>query len=135
MSKVIISNPVINSAFDEPARQFQFDDDGITDEIVEGRRRSAYFVPIAKPKKKGKQLALDQDWTADRIEDNHFVNRVRQRVSMWRQGGHLGVTPATARLLEYWTNPDRERKLFFCQIEAVETAIYIAEVAHKFGDD
>ena len=135
MSKVIISNPVINSAFDEPARHFQFDDDGITDEIVEGRRRSAYFVPIAKPKKKGKQLTLDQDWTADRIEDNHFVNRVRQRVSMWRQGGHLGVTPATARLLEYWTNPDRERTLFFCQIEAVETAIYIAEVAHKFGDD
>ena len=62
------------------------------------------------------------------------ANRIRQRVSLWRQGGYLGVTPTTARLLEYWTDPDRERKFFFCQIEALETAIYITEVAKKYGD-
>jgi type III restriction enzyme len=37
-------------------------------------------------------------------------------------------------LLEYWINPDRERKLFFCQIEAAETAIYVTEVAKRYGD-
>ena len=42
--------------------------------------------------------------------------------------------PTTARLLAYWTDPDREKKLFFCQIEALETAIYITEVAKKYGD-
>ena len=45
-----------------------------------------------------------------------------------------GATSTTRRLLAYWTNPDRERKLFFCQIEAVETAIYITEAARKYGD-
>ena len=50
MSQVIIDNPVINSPFEEPQRHFRFADDGITDEIVSGRRWSTYFIPIAKPK-------------------------------------------------------------------------------------
>jgi hypothetical protein len=49
MSQVVIENPIINSPFDEPTRHFRFSDEGITDEIVEGRRTSSYFVPIAKP--------------------------------------------------------------------------------------
>ena len=57
MSQVVIENPIINSPFDEPTRHFKFTDEGITNEIVDGRRTSSYFVPIAKPKKKGaKQL-------------------------------------------------------------------------------
>ena len=55
-------------------------------------------------------------------------------MSAWRKGGHVGVTGVTARLLSYWTNPEREKPLFFCQVEAVETAIYITEVARKYGD-
>ena len=54
MSQVVIENPIINSPFDEPIRHFRFADEGITDEIIEGRRTSSYFVPIAKPKKQGK---------------------------------------------------------------------------------
>jgi type III restriction enzyme len=134
--QVVIENPILNSPFVEPTRHFRFDDDGITNDIVEGRRISSYFVPIAQPRKKAnaQQLRFDTEWTNDRIEENKVVNRIRQRVSQWRAGGYVGVTQTTARLLEYWTNPDRERKLFFCQIEAVETAIYIAEVARKYGD-
>lgn len=135
MTQVVIENPVINSPFDEPKRHFRFSDEGITDEEVAERRKSAYFIPIAKPKKKGKkQLSFETEWTQDRVKENDIVNRIRVRVAMWRQGGYPGVTKTTARLLEYWTNPDRERKLFFCQIEALETAIYITEVAKKYGD-
>ncbi len=54
---------------------------------------------------------------------------------LWREAGHPGVTHTTRRLLEHWTNPDRERRLFFCQIEAVETAIYVTEVAERRGDN
>ncbi|MCO5221380.1 MAG: DEAD/DEAH box helicase family protein [Thermomicrobiales bacterium] len=133
MPPAVIENPILNSPFDEPTRHFHFDDDGITNEITDGRRKSAYFVPIAAPKKKGKQLAF-QDLTADRLEENDLVNRIRQRVAQWRIGGYLGVTPTTARLLEHWSDPDRARRLFFCQREALETVIYITEVAHKFGD-
>jgi hypothetical protein len=131
MPQVVIENPVINSPFNEPARHFRFTDEGITNETVEGRRRSQCFVPIAKPKKKGsKQLQFDTEWTQDRIEENELVNQIRARVRLWREGGYVGVTPVTASLLAYWTAPDREKKLFFCQIEALETAIYILQAQH-----
>ena len=68
------------------------------------------------------------------IEENKLVNDIRRRVGLWRKGGYVGVTPTTARLIAYWTDPNREKKLFFCQNEALETAIYIAEVAKKYGD-
>ncbi len=133
MPQVVIENPVINSPFGEPARHFRFTDEGITNEIVKARRVSQYFVPIARPRKKGgKQLQFDTEWTQDRIEENELVNRIRSRVRLWREGGYVGVTPTTARLLAYWIAPDREKKLFFCQIEALETAVYITEVARKY---
>jgi len=135
MSQVVIENPIINSPFNEPTRHFRFSDEGITNEIDDGRRTSSYFVPIAKAKKKGSnQLQFDTEWTKDRIEENRLVNDIRSRVAMWRKGGYVGVTPTTARLIEYWTDPNREKKLFFCQNEALETAIYITEVAKKYGD-
>jgi type III restriction enzyme len=134
MKQVVIENPVINSPFDEPKRHFKFTDEGITNEIVGKRRVSSYFIPIAKPKKKGKQLVLETEWTKDRVEENKFVNEVRAKVEKWRQGGHVGVTKTSAQLLDYWCNPSRDKKLFFCQIEAAETAIYITEVAGKYGD-
>jgi len=135
-AEVIIENPILNSPFEEPNQHFRFSDEGITNEIVEARRVSSYFIPIAKPKKKGKatQLAFDTEWTKDRIEENIFINRIRERVSLWRRGDYQGITKTTRRLLDYWRNPERERKLFFCQIEAVETAIYITEVANRYGD-
>ena len=46
MPPVVIDNPILNSPFAEPARHFRFDDDGITSEIAEGRRRSTYLIPI-----------------------------------------------------------------------------------------
>jgi type III restriction enzyme len=113
------------------ARHFYFDEDGITDRIVESRRVSSYFVPVPKPKKKGKQLALDTEWTEDRIEENKFINQVRSTVAKWRFGGYPGMTTTTRQLLEYWRNPCRERHLYFCQIEALETAIYLTEVADR----
>ena len=138
MKQVVIENPIINSPFEEPQRYFRFDDDGITNDIIEQRRRSHYFIPIAKPKKKDKQLELDLGtWTQDRIEENKFINAIRERVLIWRQGSYratVNVTPVTRRLLEHWKNPERERRLFFCQIEALETVIYITEVADKSGD-
>jgi type III restriction enzyme len=133
--QVVIQNPIINSPFEEPRRHYRFDDEGITDEIVSERRISAYFVPIAQPKKKSKDKQLTfEDWTADRIEENRAVNFIRQRVQIWREGGYPAVTNITRRLLEHWKNTDRHRRLFFCQIEALETLIYIIEAAKRYGD-
>jgi type III restriction enzyme len=135
MRQVVIENPILNSPFAEPSRHFRFTDEGITNEIVDGRRVSSYFVPIAKSRMKASgQLYVDTEWTQDRIEENKLVNDIRRRVDLWRRGGYVGVTPTTARLIAWWTDPGREKKLFFCQNEALETAIYITEVARKYGD-
>ncbi len=111
MNQVVIENPIINSPFDEPTRHFRFSDEGITDEIVDGRRTSSYFVPIAKPKKKGQQLQFETEWTRDRLKETKLVNDIRRRVAMWRQGGYVGVTPTTARLIAYWTDTTGESRL------------------------
>lgn len=136
MRQVVIENPVLNSPYGEPIRHWKFTDEGITDEKVEGRRISSYFVPVPQPRRRGKdkQFVLDTEWTKDREKENDTINRVRGRVALWREGGYIHITRTTRRLLEYWKNPERENKLFFCQIEAVETVIYIAEAAGKCGD-
>jgi type III restriction enzyme len=136
MPSVVIENPVLNSPFVEPTRHFKFNDEGITNEIVDARRRSAYFIPIPPPKKKGatagaQQLGLTGDWTAERVKDSEFINQARDKVAAWRGSHYPNITRVTRDLLEYWTDPTRERRLFFCQIEALETAIYLAEVAPK----
>ena len=134
MADVVIENPILNSPFREPGRHWRFGDTGITNEVVEGRRSSSYFMPIPASKVRGKQLELETQWTRDRIEENRFINQVRERVGAWRSLRYPGVTPTTRRLLEYWTDPTRERPLFFCQVEALETAIYLTECATKQGD-
>ena len=135
MQQVVIENPVLNSPFEEPKRHFMFTEDGITDEILEERRISQYFVPIPRARKKSpKQLSFETEWTSDRVEENKDINRIRERVAIWRKGGYVGITKTTSTLLEYWKREDRERKLFFCQIEALETAIWITEVASKYGE-
>jgi type III restriction enzyme len=102
MSRVVIQNPILNSPFRQPTRHFHFDEEGITDTVIEGRRESEYFMPVpASRKKKGSQLALETEWTQDRIEKNVLVNQIRTRVGRWRQGGWQGVTPITRRLLEH----------------------------------
>ena len=135
MSQVVIENPILNSPFDEPTRHFRFDDEGITERDRRGPPDQLVFHPDRQAEEEGrKQLQFDTEWTQDRIEENKLVNDIRAPVALWRKGGYVGVTPTTARLLDYWTDPDREKKLFFCQIEALETAIYITEVAKKYGD-
>ena len=139
MSRVNIDNPVINSPFEEPKRHFKFNARGITEEIANGRRRSEYFMPFPKPKKQSgtAQTAQLQFELPDRDlrEANTFINSVRTQVAAWRNSGYPDVTPTTRRLLEHWNNPENEPRLYFCQREAVETAIYLNEYENKQRND
>ena len=136
MPKVNIENPVINSPFDEPQRHFKFDERGITEDIVNGRRKSEYFIPVPKPKKQSKEVQTELELHVPELrEANAFINRVREEVSVWRKSGYPGVTDTTRRLLEHWNDATREPRLFFCQREAVETAIYIHEVENPRRSD
>lgn len=129
--QVPIPNPVLNSPFAAPSRHWKPDGDVVTDEVVEGRRESAYFVPIAPSRKQPKQLALAAPGLQEQRRENVEINRIRALVKRWRDGGYGGETQVTRRLLRHWTAPERERRLFFCQVEAAETAIYLAEIAPK----
>jgi len=132
MKQIVIENPILNSPFEEPQRHFKFTDEGITDEVIESRRISTYFMPIPQPRKKSsRQMSFETLWTNDRIEENKFINHVRTQVAKWRIERYPGITNTTRRLLEYWKDPNREHRLFFCQVEAMETAIFIGEAAGK----
>jgi type III restriction enzyme len=124
----VIENPIINSPYREPGRRFVVDRDGITGEVAEGRRRSACFVPA------GRRLEAASEWTVDRLRENREINEIRARVGHWRRHGHPGVTPTTRALLQHWNDPERDNPVLFCQREAAETAIYIAEAAAGSGD-
>jgi len=87
MSQTVIENPVINSAFKEPTRHFKFSDEGITDEILDDRRPSSYFVRCPAQKEKPQQLSFDTEWTKDRIEENKLVNQIRDRIKPCERAG------------------------------------------------
>ncbi|MBB1125164.1 BPTD_3080 family restriction endonuclease [Thiospirillum jenense] len=125
---VIIKNPIINSPFSIPQRHFSLIHTGITDQIITGRRQSVYISPIPPPKVKNKLLALElpNDY---RCDDNPLINGLRERVGVWRQLGYPSVTATTRRLLNDWQRDGRNKRLFFCQLEAVETIIYLTEIA------
>ncbi|MHB1557559.1 MAG: hypothetical protein ACYC61_08775 [Isosphaeraceae bacterium] len=59
MPDTLIENPILNSPFIEPTRHFRFGDEGITGEVVEARRASAYFVPIPPRPRQGQAFF---DW-------------------------------------------------------------------------
>lgn len=136
MPPVIIQNPILNSPYTEPARHWRFVNDQITDTIDTGRRSSSYFLPIAQTKKKAAPTLFDND-IEEKKEESVHVNNIRQQVRGWRVAGWPDVTPVTRVLLEHWHDENRERKLFFCQLEALETLIFITECAKqtKYGQD
>ena len=74
------------------------------------------------------------EWTQDRVKPNDFINDVRGWLdTRGVRAGYVGVRPRPRACLPTGPTP-REKKLFFCQIEALETAIYITEVAKKYSD-
>ena len=129
-----IENPVINSPYVEPVRNFVTIDGQVTGEIEPRRRSSEFFVPVARPKKASQaQLTLDA-FGPVKQQPNEIVNEIRQSVERWRTQQYPHITATTRDLLDHWRSEERERRLFFCQIEAAETAIYLTEAAEKIGD-
>ncbi len=133
MADVTIENPILNSPFAEPTRHFRFADEGITERDRRGRARvSSYFVPIAQARRRrAAQLVVRHrvDAGPDRGEQARST-RSASGSPIWRQGRLRRASRRPPRgCSHYWTDPDREKQLFFCQIEALETAIYLTEVA------
>jgi len=120
MARTTIDRLIINSPYEEPRRHWRYDRETRTFDLVEGRRPAGYVV--ATPGSK----SFDDPGIFVEIP---LVNQIRPRVKVWREAGYPGVTSITKRLLEHWRDPELfdERRFFFCQLEAVETLIWLTE--------
>lgn len=127
-----------------PERHWELDAGGQpTQQIVETRRRADFITPLPKPKKRKAKGAAQQDLVFDegmglstkeqQYDATSIINEVREHVAQWRawpNPSQWQVTPETARLLQHWrSHPFTGVRPFFCQVEAVETAIWLTEVA------
>lgn len=137
LDDALIDNPILNSAYFKPSRHWPFNEETSQisgDEPADGRRPSSYLTPIPGAKI-GVQQQLSFGVTdQETIQRNRLINDIRSRVEVWREGSRPwdGVTPTTRKLLEHWSVVEgREKPLFFAQREAIETAIWLTEVAPK----
>jgi type III restriction enzyme len=147
MSDQFFERPILNSPYAPPARHWELDADGQpTNRIAAARRRSELITPVPKPRKRRQgrgqtQMVLDAGDDLSSAEQEYnptpIINEVRTYVETWRNLPNPDqwlVTPETARLLTHWrSHPFNDIRPFFCQIEAVETAIWLTEVAPKIG--
>ncbi|HRJ60370.1 MAG TPA: DEAD/DEAH box helicase family protein [Azospirillaceae bacterium] len=148
MAETFFDRPILNSPYGEPARHWRLDASGQpTDVIEDSRRRSDLTTPVPKPKKQRRargqgELVLDAGDGLSTEEQAYnptpIINEIRRQVAAWRalpNPDKWGVTAETARLLRHWRHhPFMGPRPFFCQIEAVETAIWLTEVAPRKGD-
>jgi type III restriction enzyme len=147
MTNPFFDRPILNSPYEYPARHWELDDQGQpTQQMIESRRRAEFITPIPKPRKrKGsaaqQQIVFDEGKGLSTQEQQYdhttIINAIRQEVDQWRSlpnPNHWQVTPETARLLQHWRHHQFSNiRPFFCQVEAVETAIWLTEVAPNAG--
>ncbi|HEY6874218.1 MAG TPA: DEAD/DEAH box helicase family protein [Geobacteraceae bacterium] len=148
MDNRFFEQPILNSPYEYPARHWELDASGQpTQQILDKRRRAEFITPIPKPKKRkgtaadqqnllfedGKGLSTQQQ----QYDPTSIINALRIQVDKWRSipnPNDWKVTPETARLLQHWRHHQFNGvRPFFCQVEAVEAAIWLTEVAPNLG--
>ena len=144
MNTQFFERPILNSPYEYPGRHWDLDESGQpTGRIIDRRRRVSFITPIPKPKKRGqREIVFDEAAAALKAGSQQYdlmevINDLRRRVDVWRaipDPGKWRVTPETARLLEHWRGHRfGDIRPFFCQVEAVETVIWLTEVAPGLG--
>src|SRR5579871_535731 len=143
MSDPFFEHPILNSPYEMPIRHWELDEAGQpTQKIIERRRDAKFVTPIPKPKKR-KAAAAQSGFVFDegkglstkkqQYDATSVINEVRKTVDTWRSlpnPNQWQVTPETTRLLQHWRHHKfSEVRPFFCQVEAVETLIWLTEVA------
>ncbi len=138
MDNRFFTRPILNSPYSVPHEHWELDDDGLpTQQVLAGRRPVRFVTPIPKPKKQSsKQIALtlhELSTEKQQLELGGRIEELRRELDKWRTRSDpktWQVSPETARLLQHWRTHDFQGpRPFFCQIEAVETVIWLTEVA------
>ena len=120
-----VEEPIINGPYDEPKFWWSYDKQGKAIKQP-GRREASYFWTTQKVMTGQQSLeGMQSDFGSEKLE---LVNRLREDVKRWRESDYENATQTTKKLLRHWRSTDRKRRFFFCQIEAVETMIYLREL-------
>ena len=130
------ASPILNGPYSAPEFHYATAADGSLDYEApcNGRRIYSPHTPQVPIGKQPQGSIFDINDFASQFREE-LVNLLREQIAAWRSAGYPAVTSRVTRdLLDFWfRNPDRPawKKLFFAQQEAVETAIWLNEVAHK----
>jgi type III restriction enzyme len=89
------------------------------------RRPASYWFKSERTGTAQQQLSFLAEEERD---DLPLVNALRDDVRRWRESGWENASETTKKLLRHWWREDRVRRLFFCQVEAAETIIYLREI-------
>src|SRR5215208_2540311 len=121
MSAFEVEQPILNPPFDEPAEHWQIED-GQAPKRITGRRAAGYFYrdprePLPEPGQPARG-----SW-----QELELVNLIRARLGQWRAAGYPGATRTTLDLIRQWRRDGRQQPLFFAQVEAAETLIFLKE--------
>lgn len=126
MNNFEVAEPILNSPFAEPKEHWHIVE-GEEPQRIQGRRPAMYFYHNPKARRD----STESSGVGVAIELK-LVNRIREQVKAWREEGYPGVTRTTSELLQWWRRDGRERPLFFAQLEAAETIIFLTEARSDF---
>ncbi len=120
LTRATIDQLIINSPYEEPKKHWKYDKENNKFILKDGRRSAGYVV--ATP---NSQITHDPGI----FVEIPLVNQIRSRVNAWRNEEYPGVTGVTRRLLDHWTDREENEstRFFFCQIEAIQTLIWLVE--------
>lgn len=119
-----VSEPILCSPYTEPDRHWIYDSGTGMASLAVGRRPASYWFRYESRASK-QQMGL---FAEEEREELPLVNALRSDVKRWRESGYEGATEITKQLLRHWWRADRQRRLFFCQLEAVESVIFLQEI-------
>src|SRR6202158_4971553 len=127
-----VNEPILNSPFEKPT-QYWYIKEGETPILTDGRRSSFIFPPRdqREPWKTNEKLLRPSKEYPSGYE-LVLVNLVRERVEAWKSQGYPGVSRTTLELIQWWTRDGRENRLFFAQLEAALTIVFLTEARADF---
>ena len=120
-----VDRPILCNPYEEPRDHWIYDKETGAASHAGTRRPASYWY---KTERTGSAQLTLTGLAEEERDDLPLVNALREDVRKWREAGYPGSTNVTRDLLRHWARTDRGRRLFFCQIEAVETILYLQEI-------
>ncbi len=120
-----VDRPILCNPYEEPRDHWIYDKETGAASRAGTRRPASYWY---KTERTGSAQLTLTGLAEEERDDLPLVNALREDVRKWREAGYPGATHVTRDLLRHWARADRARRLFFCQIEAVETIVYLLEI-------